>query len=140
MTRCRIGFVGAGGVAARHVRTLATLPQADVIAVTDVDPARAQGFATEHGLRVVPDVAALLGIGLDAVYVCVPPFAHGALEEAILGAGVALFVEKPLGLGPVVPERVARAVARAGVVTAVGHHWRYSSAVQHARALLADRP
>ena len=140
MSRCRIGFIGAGGVAARHARTLALLPLAELIAVTDIDLARAARFAADHGLRAVPHVEALLETGLNAVYMCVPPFAHGPLEEAVLGAGVALFVEKPLGLDLAVPERVMRAVADAGVVTAVGHHWRYSSAVDQAQALLADRP
>ncbi|HEX2299470.1 MAG TPA: Gfo/Idh/MocA family oxidoreductase [Pseudonocardiaceae bacterium] len=140
MARCRIGFIGAGGVAARHARTLAPLPLTELVAVTDTDPVRADRFATEHGLRAVPDVDALLDTGLNAAYVCVPPYAHGALEEAVVGAGVALFVEKPLGLDLAVPERVMRAVTDAGVVTAVGHHWRYSSAVDQAQALLADRP
>ncbi|MGH3938003.1 MAG: Gfo/Idh/MocA family protein [Pseudonocardiaceae bacterium] len=140
MTQCRIGFVGAGGVAARHARTLAQLPQARLVAVTDVDPTRSQWFADEYGGCAVPSLDALLGVGLDAVYVCVPPFAHGAVEEAVADAGVALFVEKPLGLDCAVAERVARAVAAAGVVTATGHHWRYSTAVQEARRLLADRP
>lgn len=137
---CRIGFVGAGGVAARHARALGQLAQARLVAVTDVDPARARRFADEHGGYAVPDLEDLLDVGVDAVYVCVPPFAHGAVEETVAGAGVALFVEKPLGLDCAVAERVARAVTAAGVVTATGHHWRYSAAVQEARQLLAGRP
>ena len=34
--------------------------------------------------------------GSDAAYVCVPPFAHGVAETAVLSAGIPLFVEKPL--------------------------------------------
>jgi myo-inositol 2-dehydrogenase / D-chiro-inositol 1-dehydrogenase len=137
---CRIGFVGAGGVAARHAQTLALLPQVRLIAVTDVDPVRAARFAEDYGVGAAPDLDGLLDVGLDAVYVCVPPFAHGAVEETVASAGVALFVEKPLGLDYAVAERVARAVAAAGVVTATGHHWRYSAAVHEARQVLADRP
>lgn len=140
MAQCRIGFVGAGGVAARHAQTLIQFPQARLVAVTDVDLARSQRFANEYGGYTVPYLDDLLDVGLDAVYVCLPPFAHGAVEETVVGAGVALFVEKPLGLDCAVAERVARAVAAAGVVTATGHHWRYSVAVQEARQLLADRP
>ena len=140
VAQCRIGFVGAGGVAARHAQTLTQLPQARLVAVTDVDRARSRRFADEYGGWAVPHLEDLLDVGLDAVYVCVPPFAHGAVEETVASAGVALFVEKPLGLDCAVAERVARAVAAAGVVTATGHHWRYSAAVQEARQLLADRP
>jgi predicted dehydrogenase len=91
-------------------------------------------------MRVVPDVDALLAEGLDAVYVCVPPFAHGPAERAVAAAGLALFVEKPLGLDEQVATGIADAVGAAGVVTAVGHHWRYSAAVENAVRLLADRP
>jgi len=138
--RCRIGIVGAGGVAARHARMLAGMPAVELLAVTDVDPDRRDRFAAEFGPRPVPDLAALLDCGPDAVYVCVPPFAHGTVEEVVVAAGVALFVEKPLGLDAAVPARVAEVVAASGVVSAVGHHWRYSAAVQQAQRLLAGRP
>lgn len=139
VAKCRIGFVGAGGVAARHARTLAGFPQVRLVSVTDLDDGRAHRFAHEYGVRAVPDVGALLETGLDAVFVCVPPFAHGPMEEAIAAAGVALFVEKPLALDCEVAERIAEAVATTRVVTAVGHHWRYSTAVQRAQRLLAGR-
>ncbi|MDQ4130983.1 MAG: Gfo/Idh/MocA family oxidoreductase [Actinomycetota bacterium] len=136
MAACRIGFVGAGGVAARHARTLTGLPQVRLVAVTDPDVERRRRFADEYGVRALPDLDALLASGIDAVYVCVPPFAHGPVEEAVAAAGVALFVEKPLSLAYEVAERAARMLAAAGVVTAVGHHWRYSAAVRRAQRLL----
>jgi predicted dehydrogenase len=140
MRRCQVGFVGAGGVAARHARVLAGTPGAELVCVTDVDPLRATEFAAAHGLRAVPDVDALLDTGVDAVYVCVPPFAHGGLEETVAAAGRALFVEKPLGLDLTDPERVAKVVSEAGIVTSVGHHWRHSACVRQAADLVADRP
>jgi predicted dehydrogenase len=140
MPDCRIGFIGAGGVAARHARALSMLPEARLISVTDSDPRRAQEFATAYGVRPVPDVRSLLDSGVNAVYVCVPPFAHGRIETAIAEAGFALFVEKPLGLNAKVAGKIARVVTDAGVVTAVGHHWRYSATVQSAARLLAGRP
>jgi len=140
MPDCRIGFIGAGGVAARHARVLSMLPEATLISVTDSDSRRAQEFATAYGVRPVPDVRSLLDSGVNAVYVCVPPFAHGRIETAIAKAGFALFVEKPLGLNAKVAGKIARVVTDAGVVTAVGHHWRYSAAVRSAARLLAERP
>lgn len=44
-----------------------------------------------------------------------------------------MFVEKPLGLDVATAERVQTAVAAAGVLTSVGHHWRSSEAVQRAQ-------
>ncbi|HEY8371698.1 MAG TPA: Gfo/Idh/MocA family oxidoreductase [Pseudonocardiaceae bacterium] len=139
MRQCRIGFVGAGNVAARHARHLASLPEVRLVAVSDPVVERCTTFAARYGMRAVGDLESLLAQQLDAVYVCVPPFAHGTVEERIAAAGAAVFVEKPLGVDASVPEQVRRALERAGVVTAVGHHWRYSAAVRRAQDLLAGR-
>ncbi|MEU3624923.1 oxidoreductase [Amycolatopsis coloradensis] len=135
---CRIGFVGAGGVARRHAGMLAEFDDTRLISVTDVDPDRARSFATDFGLRAVPDAQAVLDSGVDAVYVCVPPFAHGPVELRVAEAGAALFVEKPLGLDAATAETIAERLEQTGVVASVGHHWRYSPAVGWAREVLAD--
>jgi myo-inositol 2-dehydrogenase / D-chiro-inositol 1-dehydrogenase len=140
MTATRVGLIGAGGVASRHARVLTGLPQVQVAGVTDVVPAAAERLADEVGSRAVPDVGALLSEGLDAVYVCVPPFAHGPAERAVIDAGLPLFVEKPIALNLDVACEIDRLIAERNIRTAVGHHWRYLGIVERARALLADRP
>ena len=110
-----------------------------LVAVTDPESHRSERFATTFGTRVASGVPDLLSADLDAVYVCVPPFAHGPIEEAVVGAGLAMFVEKPLGLDASTADRVAEAIARSGVVTAVGHHWRYADTVRRAEQLLDGR-
>ena len=138
--QCTVGFVGAGGVARRHAQHLAELPNVRLVAVTDPVAESAQSFADSTGAAVASDVEDLLNASPDAVYVCVPPHAHGSVEEQVVGAGAALFVEKPLALDAPTAERIADAARNAGVVTAVGHHWRYSPAVDLARELLDGRP
>ena len=108
--------------------------------MTDPNLAAARSFAETTGAAAVTDLEALINTSPDAVYVCVPPHAHGAIEQQLLGAGIALFVEKPLALDLPTAERIADAARKAGVVTAVGHHWRYSPAVDLVRDLLAGRP
>jgi myo-inositol 2-dehydrogenase/D-chiro-inositol 1-dehydrogenase len=138
-THIRAGIVGAGGVARRHAAALAAMPDLALVGVTDPDADRAADLAGTLGTTPARDVEELLTRGVDAVWVCVPPFAHGEVEEQVAAAGAALFVEKPLGLDVAVAERVAAAVAAAGVPTSVGHHWRSSSVVARARELLAGR-
>lgn len=140
MNRCTVGFVGAGGVAVRHARQLAQLENVRIVAVTDPAAATAQAFAEMTGAAAVSDLDALLNAAPDAVYVCVPPHVHGPIEERLLGAGTALFVEKPLAADLPTAERIADAARQAGVVTSVGHHWRYSPAVDLVRELLDGRP
>jgi myo-inositol 2-dehydrogenase/D-chiro-inositol 1-dehydrogenase len=136
----RVGLVGAGGVAQRHARVLAGLPDVQVTGVTDVVADAAGKLAGEYGAKVFPDVAALLSDGCDAVYVCVPPFAHGPAERAVVEAGVPLFVEKPIEIKMEKARETAALIAECDLLTAVGHHWRYSAMVERARAVLGDRP
>ncbi|MER5334406.1 Gfo/Idh/MocA family oxidoreductase [Micromonospora sp. NPDC002717] len=140
MRTCRVGLVGAGGVAQRHARVLGGFADVELLGVTDVVPEAAAELAGAHGARTFDDVEELLAAGPDAVYVCVPPFAHGPAEELVIAAGVPMFVEKPVAVDLATAERIADLVARRGLLTGVGHHWRYLPVVRQARELLAGRP
>lgn len=140
MRVCRVGLVGAGGVAQRHARVLAGFADVTLVGVTDVVADAAAALAGTYGGRAFAGVDDLLAAGVDAVYVCVPPFAHGPVEEAVIAAGVPMFVEKPVALDLATAERIAGLVERRGLLTGVGHHWRYLSVVDQARRLLAGRP
>lgn len=136
----RIAMVGAGGVAARHVRVLTGLG-ARVVAIADPVPGAAERLAATCGATAYAGVADLLDREqVDAVYVCVPPFAHGAPERAVLARRLPLFVEKPLSVDRDTAEELAAAVERAGVVTGTGYHWRCLDTVQRAAELLAGSP
>ena len=135
----RIGFVGGGGIAHRHLHVLQAFDDVELAAVAD--PARAAETAGAFGMAPYDDHRRMLDAErLDAVYVCVPPFAHGAVEADLAERGLPFFVEKPLALDLETAEQTARAVEAAGVVTAVGYHWRYMSHVQVAKDLLDERP
>jgi myo-inositol 2-dehydrogenase / D-chiro-inositol 1-dehydrogenase len=140
MDVCRIGLIGAGNVGRRHARVLGSFPDVHLTGITDVVPETAAALADDTGCRTFADVGELLASGLDAAYVCVPPFAHGVAETAVLSAGVPLFVEKPLATTAETAERIGTLVATAGLLTAVGHHWRYLDVVERARRLLDNRP
>lgn len=140
MDICRIGLVGAGNVGRRHAQVLKSFPDVNLTGIADVVPQAAAALAADVGSRAFPGLDELLSAGVDAVYVCVPPFAHGPPETAVLSARLPLFVEKPLAATAETAERVGAQVAAAGVLTAVGHHWRYLTVVERARRLLDGRP
>ena len=133
----RIGFIGAGAVARRHAATLAGLAGVEVAAVADPDANAAQMLARPHGASLHADHATMLDReDLDAVYVCVPPFAHGVPEQDVVARGLPLFVEKPIARDLATAERLAAVVEDAGVLTATGYHWRHLDVVARARELL----
>jgi predicted dehydrogenase len=137
----RIVMVGAGGVAQRHVGVLSGLADVRVVAVADPQPGAAATLAATCGATAFLDVEeALDAAEADAVYVCVPPFAHGAPERAVLERRLPLFVEKPVAAGLEVAEELGALVAAAGVVTGTGYHWRCLDTVTRAQDLLASSP
>jgi predicted dehydrogenase len=82
----------------------------------------------------------LASLDLDAAHICVPPFAHGEIERDLIGKEIPFFVEKPITLDLEMAQQIAAAIAEAGLITAVGYHWRYLDTVDQARALLVDNP
>lgn len=138
MTRALM--VGAGNVAQRHIRVLTGLG-AKVVGVVDVHEPAARSVAEEWSTTAYGDLAQALDESApEVVYVCIPPFAHGAPELAVLERRLPLFVEKPLAVSTEVAEEVARRVEQTGVVTGTGYHWRCLDIVDRARELLASGP
>mgnify|MGYP000168035348 FL=1 len=134
----RIGFIGTGAISRRHFTALQQLrEQAEVVAVCDVVEAAAARAAAPFGARVYLSAYEMLQRErLDALYICLPPDAHVDQELMAAARGIHLFVEKPLPLDLAKAETIARAVQAAGIVTAVGYHWRYFSHTQVLRAAL----
>ena len=133
--------MGAGGVAQRHASVLARFEDVELVGIADPRAEAASALAASAGCPAFGDLTALLeGAAPDAVYVCVPPFAHGQPERELIHRNVPFFVEKPLAAGIEIAEELGAAIARAGLLTATGYHWRYSDGVARARELLAAAP
>ena len=138
----RIGFVGTGGIAQMHMHNLQRIEAAQVVAVYDVAADRARSCATWFpGCQVYDSHQRLLAEArLDALYVCLPPFAHEQQEIDAAKAGVDLFVEKPIAITVEKALAVREAIAGAGIIAAVGYNWRWLDITQKAKAILATTP
>jgi predicted dehydrogenase len=142
-----LGFVGTGGIARHHLGELAKLEGVRIAAVCDVVEERARATAAQHGGAVYSDYARMLEQEkLDAVYVCVPPGAHGngpggAPPAEILAAerGVHLFVEKPVCLDLELGVQIRDAIARAGILSCVGYGVRYGAGAEATRRFCEGR-
>jgi len=137
----RLGFIGAGGIAGLHFANLERIPAAEVVAVYDVDPAACErARARFPRCQIYSSAADLIGAApIDALYICVPPFAHQDYEIQAAERGLALFVEKPVGLDLAAARRAARVIEERGILNAAGYHWRYSPLVERAREAVAGQ-
>ncbi len=76
----------------------------------------------------------------DIVFICVPPFAHGAIEYETIKRNIPFFVEKPIALDMDLARDIARKVEEAKLITAVGFHCRYSNLVAPTVDFLKNNP
>jgi myo-inositol 2-dehydrogenase / D-chiro-inositol 1-dehydrogenase len=136
----RVGVLGAGFVAGRHVERLTTLPGVRVAAVADPQHDRAEALAARCGAVPLDTVEQVLESGVDCLYVCVPPSEHGPPEDCAIAAGVPILVEKPLASDLATAEDIGERLAGAGLLAVVGYQWRYLDTLETARSLLADTP
>ncbi|WFS25090.1 MULTISPECIES: glycosyltransferase [Rhizobium] len=141
MKKTRLAFIGVGGIAQRHLDILATFEDVELVGFADPDLERADRAAMRFGTRSFRHHKDMLDEQRpDAVYVCVPPFAHGEPEHDLIARGIPFFVEKPVSLDLETAEAISAAVAAKGLITAVGYHWRYLDTVDEARTLLEHNP
>jgi predicted dehydrogenase len=135
-----VGCVGTGFIAGRHLSALAGFSDVQIVAVADPADGRAREAADRHDARAYADGLELLASEeLDAVWFCVPPFAHGALEAAAIERRLPFFVEKPLATDLDTASSIAAQVSETGLVTAAGYHWRHLDVVHRAADALAGR-
>lgn len=133
----RVGVVGLGAISRAYLSTFAAMPQVEVTALADLDPARAKAAATEvPGARAVPVAALMAAPDVDLVLNLTVPAAHAEVAAAALAAGKHVYGEKPLALD----------VAQAHEVLADAHGLRVGCApdtvlgtgTQTARRAVAD--
>lgn len=92
-----IGVVGCGNVSRMYLPILARIPDVDVVAVADVDAARAQQAVEEYDLpRAVSMEELIADPAVDVVLNLTPIVAHTEVSKAALTAGKHVYSEKPL--------------------------------------------
>jgi myo-inositol 2-dehydrogenase / D-chiro-inositol 1-dehydrogenase len=135
----RIGIVGAGAIARRHLTALAHHPEASVAAVCDLNAAVAEETAgLAGGSTAYEDWEAMLATEkLDAVFVCTPPAAHLGPAAAAFERGIPVYLEKPLARSAGDGEAIVAAWRASGVPCAVGYQWRSLDVLDRVRAELA---
>jgi myo-inositol 2-dehydrogenase/D-chiro-inositol 1-dehydrogenase len=135
----RVAFIGTGGIAKSHASALAKRGDVSFVGAYDVLSERAEAFVGQYGGTAYAGVEEMLDRAKpDAVWVCLPPFAHGPAEMALLERRIPFLVEKPISNSIDTARRILEAVERAGNLVAVGYMNRYRRGVNRTKELLAN--
>jgi predicted dehydrogenase len=131
----RVAIVGCGRMGAERAACVAELG-ATIAYCADTDGERARSLASRFQSQTVADMRRIPWREVQAVFVCTPPSTRSVVRDAI-GAGVAVLVEKPIGLSEAEGAALTRAVEKQPVINAVGYMNRYRPPVLAARAAAA---
>lgn len=135
-----IGVIGCGGAAKiGHLRWYALNPNARIIAVTDIDEARAisckNEFRAEYHFIDYLDLLKLDEI--EGVSICTPPWLHR--EQTVMAAehGKHVLCEKPMARSLKECDEMIKACQRNGVKLMIGFMKRFNPAFQFIKDNLA---
>ncbi len=128
MSKLGLGVVGVGTMGRRHAENVRRLiPEARLVAVADVDLARARQVAGDLEIEhYYGSVEALVEReDIQAVVVATPAKFHGAAIRSCAQAGKDVFCEKPLTLTLLEADEILALTAKAGIRVQPGHVRRY---------------
>ncbi len=145
----RVGFLGAGLIAAYHAIQLnelrdraaadpgGDLPGNRIVSVFDPDRDRAAGLAGGQGADVAADPDEVIDAS-DVVFVCTWTSEHLPLVRRVAAAGRALFCEKPLSVDLDRSRELVDVVTDAGLVNMVGLVMRSAPTLLVLREMVDD--
>jgi predicted dehydrogenase len=141
MKKLKLGIIGCGGMMNWHVENLLKFKDVEIAAVADPRKERADAMkkrtkaknAYANGKELLANADKL-----DAVYIAVEPTAHDGIEEACIDRGLPFMVEKPMTMDMKQAKKIAAAVTKKKLVTAVGFQDRYLGITDRIKEELTD--
>jgi len=128
MSKLRCAVIGVGYLGKFHAQKYAALPDCELVAVVDSNPASAQMVAEQNGTKPLTDYHELLG-QVDAVSIVVPTSLHFQVAKDFLEAGAHVLVEKPITVTVEEADELIRIAKEKNLRLMVGHLERFNAAL-----------
>ncbi len=123
--------VGGGLIGIRHVRAVQAHDRCTLVGLADPDMSLNAGVLQFADMAQAPD-------DIDGVIIATPTPLHAAHGAQAAARGWHMLIEKPVAGTMEDAHGLADTVARAGVLSLVGHHRRYHAPVRQLKALLTE--
>src|SRR5829696_2778346 len=135
MQKVKIGIIGTGYIGNVHGRIHSRDERAEIAALYDIVPARAENTARTIGGKVCSSREELLEMS-DAILVCSPNKTHKEIALHAIAEGKHVFCEKPFSIGVTDAGELRDAANKSGGIFQVGHNRRYAPLYAKLRELL----
>jgi UDP-N-acetyl-2-amino-2-deoxyglucuronate dehydrogenase len=141
MTRkLRFGIIGCGVIGRIHAEAISSLPDAQLVAVADVIPKRAQELAEEFHVTPYEDVQEMLAHEeLDIVDIGTPSGQHGEHACQVMRSGRHVIVEKPMEIRRAAIDEMLRVQQETGMKMAVISQHRFDPVTRQLHDLVEEQ-
>jgi len=135
----RIGIVGCGKIATRHLEAYKRIGKCEVVAVCDVDRDRAKIIADKFNSVAFTSFERILERkDIDAIDVCVPTDVHHSIILRALDCGKHVFCEKPLTHRLEYALEIEEKRKETGNIIQVGFLYRFHPSFQKLQEILKN--
>lgn len=136
----RLGIIGAGNLASSRIYPCLHALPVELVAVCDLDRARAERNARKFGgQQVYTDHRRMLAEAeLDAVVICVGPEAHHTLAIEAMEAGLPVYTEKPPAITAAAAREVLEASRSLHKICMTAFKKRFAPVYQKARTAIIE--
>ncbi|MCY3019981.1 MAG: Gfo/Idh/MocA family oxidoreductase [Planctomycetota bacterium] len=133
--KVRCAVIGAGQIGLAHIEGFKKHPQAEVVAVADINAKRLSEAAGKHKVpKAVADYRELLkDKSIDVVSIALPNYLHEEVAVAALKAGKHVMLDKPMATNAREAQRIIDAWKEKKVVLMVGQNFRFNRDTQMVR-------
>jgi len=141
MSYPRVAIVGAGSLSSKRIYPYIGAAGARLVAVCDLDRAKAERNAALFGGTVYTDMEAMLDAERpDGAILCVGPEGHARLAPVVMRRGIPVYTEKPPAPSAADALAVARVSKETGILCTTAFKKRYAIAYNRARDFIAEFP
>jgi UDP-N-acetyl-2-amino-2-deoxyglucuronate dehydrogenase len=138
--KLRFGIVGCGVIGPTHAEAIASLPDAQLVAVTDTDAEKAQKLAARYGATPYTSLQTMLDREqLDVVNICTPSGMHGEHACLVMRSGRHVIIEKPMEISLSAIDEMLRVQQENHVKLAVISQHRFDPASLQVHNLLQEK-
>jgi len=135
----RFALIGCGFFAQNHLHAWAEIPEVELVAVCDIDPAKAAAAAAQFGGTAYTDAAELLAHEqLDFVDIATTAPTHRMMVELAAAHGVAAICQKPLAWEMADATAMVQAMADRDLPFMVHENFRFQHPMRRIKELLDD--
>ncbi len=140
MNKLKIGIIGCGKQAPKHISGLAKLSGVELV-LCDNRPEAAERLANESKLPWVPDVRAIFADpDITAVDICTPTSSHRPLIQSALASGKHFFCEKPLCEREEEARLIEQLLVEHQRIGMIGYVYRFAPVFELGQRLFKDVP